>query len=736
MSKKQQKSGSVADSPEKASRRTPLWQALLLPVAAILIFFVLLEGGLALFGFHPALQSEDPFVGFAANIPLFVPSTDTSGKEILVTAANKKDYFNRQSFPRKKGENTFRVFCLGGSTTYGRPYGDATSFAGWLRELLPASDRSKTWEVINAGGISYASYRVAHLMEELIRYRPDLFIIYTGHNEFLEERTYRKLREVSPLLKTTVSLLSRTRTWSAMTDVVQSLHLSPSAPEEQRTRLGVEVDTILDQSAGLDRYHRDDPLKENILNHYRVSLERMVTLARSVGARVIFVTPASNLKDCTPFKSQHTDGISAANLQRVQKLAAMSTVMGWQKQWRQVLRFMDEAVALDPRFAEYRYRRGQALLGLGRSGEALKAFRLARDEDVCPLRALTPMRKIVIEVARGQGVPVVDFVKLLAHRMQKEQGQPIPGKEYFLDHVHPTIEGNRVLAVALLEAMASNGMVHPGPGWGREKIAAVAAKIEGGIDREAHGRALANLARVLLWAEKRDDANRLARQALDIAGSDYKDVAINAVSTIATVYLRDGNPKRAVKLLYSYIDKAPDSIELRLKLGQIMLGHYYRNFEKAAANLLLVTRLMPYYDGGHALFGIDMAERGRPRIAYPSLMEALRLNPNNSDARKRFNLIRPSLEGQELRSQPPKILMENYPSTAPRLLVQGYNNAKGSFIRDGIEIEFYDNGRLMRLTDYERGVRDGLEITWDRDGKLLSRTVYRQGEPTSGRTDQ
>ena len=49
--------------------------------------------------------------------------------------------------------------------------------------------------MINAGGISYASYRVAVVIKELARYEPDLFIIYTGHNEFLEERTYRTLIE-------------------------------------------------------------------------------------------------------------------------------------------------------------------------------------------------------------------------------------------------------------------------------------------------------------------------------------------------------------------------------------------------------------------------------------------------------------------------------------------------------------------------------------------------------------
>ena len=35
--------------------------------------------------------------------------------------------------------------------------------------------------------------RVAVLMEELVDYDPDLFVVYSGHNEFLERRTYPQI---------------------------------------------------------------------------------------------------------------------------------------------------------------------------------------------------------------------------------------------------------------------------------------------------------------------------------------------------------------------------------------------------------------------------------------------------------------------------------------------------------------------------------------------------------------
>ena len=719
-------------SSSKEPRRIPLWQALLLPIAAILIFFLILEGGLALFGVKPALKTEDPFVGFASNVPLFVPVPGPGGRQLLTTATNKLNNFNKQSFPREKAPGTYRIFCLGGSTTYGRPYDDATSFASWLREMLPLADRNKNWEVINAGGISYASYRVAHLMEELVNYQPDLFIIYTGHNEFLEERTYSQIRDIPPVIRSTVSLLAKTRTWSAMNSALQSLGVAPQAENKDRQNLALEVVTVLDKSAGLNRYTRDDSLQEKILRHYRISLERMVGLARSAGAKVIFVSPASSLNDCTPFKSEHTPGLTPEDRERIEQMLAQAKELIRQENWNEALSLLETGVKLDPRHAELQYRYGLVLLALNKVEEAETALRRARDEDVCPLRALTPMGQIVADIADEQGVGFVDYVDLVAEYMQQNKGYPIPGEELFLDHVHPTIEGHKILSLALIQTLIDEHIVRPGPEWGDQAIASGTAKIEGKIDREAHGQALANLARVLLWARKFEDAERLAKQADETAG-DYLQVAVDSASTLATVYLNQGQPQRTVDLLHASIEKAPGAVELRLKLGATLLDSPFLRLEEAAAHLLLTCQQLPYFDDPFAFFGVAMAKRGRARIAYSSLMEALRLNPNNGLARSTLNQLGPLLKGQSLIPQPPEIMMDIYPSIiGPRLLVQIRRDSRGQPVADGIEVEFYENGRVKRFVDIDHGIRNGVEMIWDADGKLLSRVVYRQGKPVTG----
>jgi len=722
-----------AEAKKRQQTRSPrlsIWQAVLLPIVSLLVFFIMLEGGLALFGVSPVLKTRDPFVGFASNVPLYVPDPDSPDVPRMITARNKQRYFNQQSFPQVKTAGTFRIFTLGDSTTYGHPYNDTTSFTGWLRELLPVVDGSRKWEVINGGGISYASYRVALLMEELVNYQPDLFIVYTGHNEFLEERTYGEIKEMSPVIRSAAGLLSRTRTWSAMTMAMQSLGVAPQTEKTNRDKLSGEVNAILDQSAGLDRYTRDDSLREKSFNHYRISLERMAALARSVDAEIIFVTPASSLNDCTPFKSEHTDGLAPETRQRSEQLLAQAKAAISQEKWEDALGLLNRAVSLDPRHAELQYRRGQALLALDRFEEAGVALRQARDEDVCPLRAMTPVRQIVTQVAREQGAQLVDYVELLERSMQKAKGHPIPGKELFLDHVHPTIEGHKLLAVELVKAMAREGVLQPASDWEEKSVAAATVKIEATVDEVAQGLALANLARVLLWAGKYEEAARLASQAREITDAS-EQVQVSSAIILTSVLIKNGQFEKALDLLYATLEDLPGAIEIRLKLGQLLDNPAIQEVEKAAAHLLLFCQQIPGHDSALTSFSQIMARRGRLDIAYDSATEALRFNPKNGRAQAILAKIRSILKGKNIRPAPFQVELEIYPSRAPRQLVQMRRISGGRLVPHGIEVEFYENGRLKSFKDLVGGKIDGLVKTWDEQGKELTSTVYKQGAPVT-----
>ena len=505
MTRKQtkQRSGHKRDAspPVKLSRR----KKLLFSVITVPLVLVMLELTLALFGVQPALYETDPYVGFA-QLPLFVEEERPDGTVECVTAQNKLRLFNLQTFPRQKPAGTYRIFSVGGSTTHGRPYDDATSFSGWLREYLKATSTDRRWEVINAGGVSYASYRAALLMEQLIEYEPDLFIIYSGHNEFLEERTYGDIKDTPASVLRISAWAARSRAVTLGANVIRGLASSGSKPP-QRNELNSEVNT---EMIGLSAYKRDDALQKKVLKHYRYNLLRMIDIAHSVGARVVLITPASNLLGASPFKSENRAGLTGNELTRWEEYSQLAEEKLTLGKPTEALAALDEAVKIDDRHATTHFRRGHALEQLGRYDEAKVALVRAMDEDVCPLRALSPTSEIVAKVAAERKIPLIDFVA-----MQEEHSQHgIPGNEVFLDHVHPTIEAHRLLALEILNVMASEEIANPA--MDEATLLQVKSDVMSQIDPAAHGRALMNLSKVMGWAGKLSEAYRLAVKAAEI----------------------------------------------------------------------------------------------------------------------------------------------------------------------------------------------------------------------------
>lgn len=122
-----------------------------------------------------------------------------------------------------------------------------------------------------------------------------------------------------------------------------------------------------------------------ILEHYRFNLSPMGDIAWSVGAQVLFITPAANLRDVSPFKNEHRAGLSAEALKRWQAAFAEAGRAYAAGQFDRALAAADAAMALDDRYAHLHFLRGHALEQRDRIAEAKAAYECARDEDVCHL---------------------------------------------------------------------------------------------------------------------------------------------------------------------------------------------------------------------------------------------------------------------------------------------------------------------------------------------------------------
>ena len=598
--------------------KTNFFKNLALGCGITVVFFVLIELILLVAGVKPLYERTDPAVGFAGYAPLFIKQVQPDGEEIFSTATNKMQWFNSQSFPAKKDKNVTRIFCIGGSTTYGRPYDDRTSFCGWLRRFLPAVDPSRNYEVINAGGISYASYRAARLMEELVNYEPDLFIIYSGHNEFLESRTYNQFLKVPKFLRSLAVLSSRTRLYSLLSDLINN----------QNEVLPTEVTAILDQSVGPDDYHRDDEQRDAILNDYKTSLSRMVHISEDGGTKTILVTPASNLRDFSPFKSEPSYNLSPVEISQVDSLKLAVNKILEEGNEGLAEEIASKALTIDSRDPELLYLNGKALLALGRIEEASQAFIKSRDEDVCPLRALTPIREIVTNIAQNNNTGFVDFVQIV----KENSPNGIPGSELFLDHVHPTIDGHRQLALAIIREMLQEEILSQSATWNEETIAEISDELNGSLDEKTHAIALRNLSKVLLWGGKNDEAKRLVDLAATMMPEDSESQAQEGI-----LLWRSGDKEAALIHFQEALRLAPWNAVIHQKLG-VLLSELGR-MNEAEAELEEAVRLDAKLINLHYDLGIVLHALGKNKLAESAYRTAIKQNPNHAEAYNNLGTI-------------------------------------------------------------------------------------------------
>ena len=477
------------------SRPSTRCRAVLFRLGAIfagLAPLLILEGLLWCLGAGVSRYDHDPFVGFRAVQPLFVLSDDGQRYEI---AKSRLDFFRPDSFAAKKPPNTFRVFCLGGSTVQGRPFAIETSFPTFLELSLQAAEPDRRWEIVNCGGVSYASYRLVPILAEVLQHQPDLIIVYTGHNEFLEDRTYGHVKRIPMIFAWPMKQLAKTRTYHFLSQLLQAR--TPSEPTQQPDRplLPAEVDAMLEHRGGLEKYHRDAKWRRDVEAHFEFNLTHMVALAREADVPLLLVNPVANLRDCPPFKNQHRQGLTEQNRQRWEKLIAEASQHHGANS-AETLRLLQEAREIDDRHAGLRYLLAKTHDSMGKWTSARKEYIAAKENDICPLRILESMNQAVLDTAETTDTPLVDV-----RRMYEEISDGgIPGGMYLIDHVHPSIEGHQLIADLIASKLSLMGIVSPRPDWRERRNAAFRTHLDS-LDSLYYSQGQQRLDALRLWTK-------------------------------------------------------------------------------------------------------------------------------------------------------------------------------------------------------------------------------------------
>jgi len=118
---------------------------------------------------------------------------DNRPEYLIMNSQVSKKYFKNNGFNsdnqsdlflKIKTDSTFRVFVQGASTAVGFPYYQGGSFPRMLKHRLSQTFPEKNIEVINTAITAVNSYTLWDLTDKIIDQKPDLIIIYAGHNEY------------------------------------------------------------------------------------------------------------------------------------------------------------------------------------------------------------------------------------------------------------------------------------------------------------------------------------------------------------------------------------------------------------------------------------------------------------------------------------------------------------------------------------------------------------------------
>src|SRR5262245_56953022 len=273
--------------------RAKRWLFALCLAGVPLAFFAVAEGVVRALFRAPIL--EDPYINLGAVRPFF-EETEVEG-EPHYQARTVDLYRGRHApFPARKPAGGTRMFCLGESASAGWPHPPEETYGAYLAEALRRAYPDREIEVLNASAHAFASYRVRAIFEQVLEFDPDLLLIYTGNNEFLERRDYSAPSDVTGH---SLSLVRR----SAVFQLLQYLYGRWRHPESS-LKGWQRQDDVLSNWSKVERVAlklRTDPEQYQLVkDHYRYTITAMLDKAHDLGVPVVLLTVPVNLRDWLP----------------------------------------------------------------------------------------------------------------------------------------------------------------------------------------------------------------------------------------------------------------------------------------------------------------------------------------------------------------------------------------------------------------------------------------------------
>ncbi len=466
----------------------------------------------------------------------------------------------------EKQPGEYRIFIFGSSAAYGFPVADRYSIAAWLRKSFPHLTPERKVTVLNTAWPGKSSHQMARGARAVLKYKPDLFIIYSGNNEavidnrlFVDKPIYRLhliMEYESAFYRLLIKKIGKARKW---------LVYRSSGHVEKQYRNEIIANRVYKSiEVTLEDYRR-------ILKVYEQNMKSILRAAQSHGVDVLFLTLPANLRDFPPGLSLHHKKLSPEELEVWNTAWQKGQILQKAGKLPETISVFRAAAAIDPTYSELQFQLGQCLDKTGDYAAAKEAYLAAKDFDGHPWRSKTELNETLRRLASEKGAMLYDlerdFARLSSHG--------ITSNELMYDNVHPTVQAQQLISDGIAKVLQENSKIAARDQWQWPAFEAAKRQdkdweIDGALN--AYQSVLTGL---YLWEQKRFEA----------AAKDLEDAVqrmpkfIESYAFLADSYYRLGDTKKASaafqtlagkdpKLLDFLCEKYPDIKESYLKVSR------------------------------------------------------------------------------------------------------------------------------------------------------------------------
>ena len=516
-------------------------------------------------------------------------------------------------FPANKSENTYRVFIIGGSAALGTPE-PIFSFSRFLQVMLREKYPGINFEVINTAITAVNSHVVLPIAKDCSRHKPDLFIIYLGNNEV-----------IGPYGPGTIfATFSGSMSFIRFDKAFKTTKLGQLLTNLLSKRTGKNIPQAWGGSKMFMKnlIRAGDPRLQTVYNHYQKNLEDIRDAARKSGAKVIFCTVGTNLKDCQPFASLHRADLTDEQKSNWEEIYQKAIDYETGDNYCEALKYFLKASEIDDSYAELQFRTGRCYWNLADYNKAKQHYLSARQLDTLRLRADAQINQTVCDVvnqSESEDVYLVDSARAL------EDGSPngITDEKLFYEHVHLNFNGNYLLAKTVFQQVekilpdwVTRNKSDKQPVLSQRQCAEYLAYTDWNRYKITH---------YMLNSFLKD-----APFTSQLGNKKLQERMEKKVEQLE-IYLTSESLKKSAARYRKAIDKTPNDIGLRTRYATLLTKELKDSWN-AAEQYRRLLDIVPYYRWHVELGVLFLANQNNINASIAHNLQAAKMNPASYDA--------------------------------------------------------------------------------------------------------